>query len=85
MKRFIVRIPEKREEVVYVEWEIETDNEKAIHELIADESFYDMAEYLDTTESRYGFEVIERYEDQLEIEEIEDEKVQCNRTSNYSI
>jgi len=75
MKRFIVRIPEKREEVVYVEWEIETDNEKAIQELIEDESFYDMAEYLDTKESRYGFEVIERYEDQLEIEEIEDEKV----------
>jgi len=75
MKRFIVRIPEKREEVVYVEWEIETDSEEAIQELIEDESFYDMAEYLDTKESRYGFEVIERYEDQLEIEEIEDEKV----------
>ena len=75
MKRFIVRIPEKREEVVYVEWEIETDSEKAIQELIEDESFYDMAEYLDTEESRYGFEVIERYEDQLEIEEIRDEKV----------
>jgi len=75
MKRFIVRIPEKREEVVYVEWEIETNNEKSVQELIEDESFYDMAEYLDTKESRYGFEVIERYEDQLEIEEIEDEKV----------
>ena len=64
MKRFIVRIPEKREEVVYVEWEIETDNEKAIQELIEDESFYDMASYLEPCDSdHFTIDKVEEYGD----------------------
>jgi len=71
MKRFSVVIPEKREEVVMVEWEIEAENEEAVREMLEDGTFSDNAEYIDTKDSRWGFEVVEQYQDEAEIEEEE--------------
>jgi hypothetical protein len=71
MKRFSVVIPEKREEVVMVEWEIEAENEEAIKEMLENGTFSSEAEYIETNESRWGFEVVETYSEDAEIEEIE--------------
>lgn len=70
MKRFSVTIPEKREEVVMVEWEIEAESEEAIKKMFEDETFFDNAEYIETNDSRWGFEVIDQYMDEVEIEEV---------------
>ena len=70
MKRFSVTIPEKREEVVMVEWEIEAESEEAIQEMFEEGTFCDNAEYIETNDSRWGFEVIDQYMDEVEIEEI---------------
>jgi len=69
MKRFNVRIPEKREEVVYVDWEIEAESEDHVKEMLENGTFATQAEYIDTRDSRWGFEVVETYADEAEIEE----------------
>ena len=51
MKKFKVVIPEKREEVVMVEWEIEAESEEAIKEMLEEGTFSDTAEYIETKES----------------------------------
>ena len=56
MKKFRVIIPELREEYVHVEYEIESNSIEGVKELIEDETFWDMAEYINT-ESKWGFEV----------------------------
>jgi hypothetical protein len=73
MKRFSITIPEKREEVVMVDWEIEAESEEAIKEMFEEGTFFENAEYIETNDSRWGFEVIDQYIDQAEIEEIGDE------------
>ena len=70
MKKFSVIIPEKREEVVMVEWEIEAENQDEIKKMIDDGIFIDNAEYIETKESRWGFEVVEIYTNEAEIEEV---------------
>ena len=70
MKRFSITIPEKREEVVMVNYEIEAESEEAIQELIDDGEFFNEAEYIETRDSRWGFEVVEQYMDEAEIEEV---------------
>ena len=73
MKRFSVVIPEKREEVVMVEWEIEAESEEAIKEMLKEGTFSNTAEYIETNESRWGFEVIDQYINEVEIEEVTDD------------
>ena len=73
MKKFSVTIHEKREEVVMVNWEIEVENEEALTELLASGDFFNQAEYIETKDSRWGFEVVDQYIDEAEIEEVSDE------------
>jgi hypothetical protein len=73
MKRFSITIPEKREEVVMVDWEIEAESEEAIKELLENGSFFNEAEYIETNNSRWGFEVVDQFIHEAEIEEIGDE------------
>ena len=73
MKKFKVVIPEKREEVVMVEWEIEAESEEAIKEMLEEGTFSDTAEYIETKESRWGFEVVDTFINEAEIEEITDD------------
>lgn len=69
MKKFKVIVPELREEYVHVEYEIESNSIEGVKELIDDETFWDMAEYINT-ESKWGFEVKEYHFDKAEIEEV---------------
>jgi hypothetical protein len=71
MKRFSITIPEKREEIFMVNWEVEVESEEALKELIASGDFFHEATYIETKESRWGFEVIDQDIDQAEIEEID--------------
>lgn len=73
MKRFSITIPEKREEVVMVDWEIEAESEEAIKEMLENGSFFHEAEYIETNNSRWGFEVVDQFIHEAEIEEIGDE------------
>ena len=73
MKRFSVVIPEKREEIFMVEWEIEAESEEAIKEMLKEGTFSNTAEYIETNESRWGFEVIDQYINEVEIEEVTDD------------
>ena len=73
MKRFSVVIPEKREEIFMVEWEIEAESEEAIKEMLKEGTFSNTAEYIETNESRWGFEVIDQYINEVEIEELTDD------------
>ena len=75
MKKFSVIIPEKREEVVMVEWEIEAENQDEIKKMIDDGTFIDNAEYIETKESRWGFEVVEIYTNEAEIEEVKNAQI----------
>lgn len=68
MKTFKVIVPEVREEYVHVEYKIEADSIEAVKELIEDETFWDMAKYINT-ESKWGFEVKEYDFDKVEIKE----------------
>ena len=75
MKKFKVVIPEKRVEVVKVLYTIEAKSEKQIRELMDDFEFIDKAEYVETKESQWGFDVDEVYYDDAEITEVEHEQV----------
>ena len=68
-KKFTVIIPEDRKEYVLVEYEIEANSEKDVRDLIADGTFFDLAEYVDT-DSPWGFEVEDYYTDKAEISEV---------------
>lgn len=69
MKKFEVLIPEKRVEVVKVLYTIEAESEEQVKELIEDWEFIDKAEYVETKESQWGFDVDEVYYDDAEITE----------------
>jgi hypothetical protein len=67
MKKFEVWIPEKRVEVVKVLYTIEAESEERVKELIEDYEFMDKAEYVETKESQWGFDVDDVYYDDAEI------------------
>jgi hypothetical protein len=69
MKKFEVWIPEKRVEVVRVLYTIEAESEEALKELINEGNFMYSAEYVETKESQWGFDVDEVYYDDAEITE----------------
>ena len=73
MKKFKVVIPEKRVEVVKVVYEIKAENIEKVQELIDDFDFLDDAEYVETLDSDYGFDVEDVYYDDAEITEVEDD------------
>ena len=71
MKKFKVVIPEKRVEVVPCVWEIKAETKEDVQKMIDDGDFLDNAEYIETLDSVWGFEVEDYYYDQVEIEEEE--------------
>ena len=73
MKKFYVTIPETRQEVVNVLYEIEAESEEAIRELLDNGEFFDEAEYVETKDSRWGFDVLDQDTSNAEIEEMSDE------------
>ena len=79
MKKFEVWIPEKRVEVVKVLYTIEAKSEKQIRELMDDFEFIDKAEYVETKESQWGFDVDEVYYDDAEITEYKSKEVEIGR------
>jgi len=72
MKKFCVAIPEKRVEVVKVTYFIDAESEEQVKKLIEDDKFLDTAEYWDTKESQWGFDVDEVYYDDAEIREVKE-------------
>jgi len=69
MKKFEVVIPEKRIEVVRVTYYIDAESEEQVKELIEDYEFMDKAEYVETKESQWGFDVEDVEYDKAEIKE----------------
>ena len=70
MKKFEVVIPEKRIEVVRVTYYIDAESEEQVKELMNDYEFMDKAEYWDTKESQWGFDVddvVVRFDDLVTI------------------
>ena len=67
MKKFEVWIPEKRVEVVKVLYTIEAESEEQVRDLMEEYEFLDKAEYVETKESQWGFDVDEVYYDDAEI------------------
>jgi len=72
MKKFEVWIPEKRVEVVRVLYTIEAESEEQVRDLMDDFEFLDKAEYVETKESQWGFDVDEVYYDDAEIREVKE-------------
>lgn len=70
MPRFLVVIPEVREEIVDVEYEIEAENKEEVQDLIDDYRFLENAEYLETKESKWGFEVKDTFFEKSVITEL---------------
>ncbi|CAB4144882.1 hypothetical protein UFOVP454_75 [uncultured Caudovirales phage] len=70
MKKFEVVIPEKRIEVVRVTYYIDAESEEQVKELIEDYEFMDKAEYVETKESQWGFDVEDVEYDKAEIKEV---------------
>jgi hypothetical protein len=70
MKKFEVVIPEKRIEVVRVTYYIDAESEEQVKELMNDYEFMDKAEYVETRESQWGFDVEDVEYDKAEIKEI---------------
>jgi len=69
LKKFNVTIPEIREEVVPVVYEVEANSIKDVQDLINDGTFLDLAEYKESLESPWGFEVRDYDFDKAEIKE----------------
>ena len=72
MKKFEVVIPEKRIEVVRVLYTIEAESEEQVRDLMDDFEFLDKAEYEETKESQWGFDVDDVYYDEAEIREVKE-------------
>ena len=72
MRKFCVVIPEKRIEVVRVTYYIDAESEEEVKELMNDYEFMDKAEYWDTKESQWGFDVDDVYYDEAEIREVKE-------------
>jgi hypothetical protein len=75
MKTFKVIVPEKREEIVDVVWHIQAESIEEIDRLFDDVDFFNHAEYVETLQSEWGFEVIDYYSDKRQVEEIKDENI----------
>ena len=75
MKKFEVWIPEKRVEVVKVLYTIEAESEEQVRDFMDDFLFLDKAEYVETKESQWGFDVDEVYYDDAEIIEYKSKEV----------
>ncbi len=75
MKKFEVWIPEKRVEVVKVLYTIEAESEEQVRDFMDDFLFLDKAEYVETRESQWGFDVDEVYYDDAEIMEYKSKEV----------
>jgi gamma-glutamylcyclotransferase (GGCT)/AIG2-like uncharacterized protein YtfP len=75
MKTFKVIVPEKREEIVDVVYHIQAESIEEIDELFDDVDFFNHAEYVETLQSEWGFEVIDYYSDKRQVEEIKDENI----------
>ena len=56
-KTFLVTIPEIREEYVPVVYEVEANSIKDVQDLIDTRTFLDLAQYKESLESPWGFEV----------------------------
>jgi hypothetical protein len=70
MKKFEVWIPEKRVEVVKVLYTIEAESEEQVRDLMEEYEFMDKAEYVETRESQWGFDVEDVEYDKAEIKEV---------------
>ena len=75
MKTFKVIVPEKREEIIDVVWHIQAESIEEIDRLFDDVDFFNHAEYVETLQSEWGFEVIDYYSDKRQVEEIKDENI----------
>lgn len=75
MKKFRVVIPEKRVEIIPCLWEVEANSVEEVQKMLDEGNFLDNAEYVETLESVWGFEVEDYYYDQAEIEKVEEEAV----------
>ena len=75
MKTFKVIVPEKREEIVDVVWHIQAESIEEIDRLFDDVDFFNHAEYVETLQSEWGFEVIDYYPEKRKVEEIKDENI----------
>lgn len=76
MKTFKVIVPEKREEIVDVVYHIYAENIEEVDQLFDDIDFFNHAEYVETLPSKWGFEVIDYYEDKRRVEEVKDADIQ---------
>ena len=72
MKKFEVWIPEKRVEVVKVLYTIEAESEEQVRDLMKEYEFMDKAEFVETRESQWGFDVDDVYYDEAEIREVKE-------------
>ena len=72
MKTFRVIVPEKREEIVDVVYQIEAENKEVIDKLFEDCDFFNHAHYIETLPSNWGFEIVDYYSDKRKVEEIKD-------------
>ena len=70
MKKFEVWIPEKRVEVVKVLYTIEAESEEQVRDLMKEYEFMDKAEFVETRESQWGFDVDDVEYDKAEIKEV---------------
>jgi len=69
LKKFNVTIPEYREEVVPVIYEVEANSIEDVQNLIDEGTFLDLAEYKESLESPWGFEVRDYDYKNVKIEE----------------
>ena len=68
-KTFLVTIPEIREDYVPVVYEVKAESIEAVQDLLDSRDFMDLAEYKETLESPWGFEVKDYDYDKAEIKE----------------
>jgi len=68
-KTFLVTIPEIREDYVPVVYEVEANSIEDVQNLIDEGDFFSLAEYKETLESPWGFEVRDYDYDKAEIKE----------------
>lgn len=73
MKKFRITIPEKRVEVVEVVYEVEAKDQSEIDSIIdeiREGNSCDTWEYVETKDSRWGFEVEDIFYEEMKVEEI---------------
>lgn len=70
LKKFNVTIPEIREEYVPVVYEVEANSIEDVQNLIDAGDFFSLAEYKESLESPWGFEVRDYDYSKVEIEEV---------------